>query len=183
MFKLNEDIEATTTRLNCRKCKPRLNRSLTMNFIDSSEKRRERLKHSSCRNYDKLIRNSSNNNRKNIKIELNYEDINLNSIIKNREEQQQQQHELITSRREELSSTDKDRYILIEEEEEEGDEIIKHDYESINGDIITHSSSSSSSSPPKIQPRRIYMNYSAASAANKVNIKVFFLKFILFQAQ
>ena len=135
---------------------PKLNRSITMDL--TKIKRRERLKHSSTRNYDKLIRNRINRNDTEI-IDLNYEDINLNLMIRNREQQQQQ---LL------LNSKSNDRYISVEEEEEKEDKngLIKHDYESINEDT----------SPPKIQPRRIYMNYS-----NKVIFKIIknFIWFLL----
>jgi hypothetical protein len=139
------------------KLQTKLNRSVTMDL--SKIKRKERVKHSSCRNYDKLIRNRNRND--NEIIDLNYEDINLNLIIRNREQQQQQ-----------LLNTTKssDRYIFVEEEEEKSGLILKHDYESINED-----SYSSSSSPPKIQPRRIYMNYS-----NKVFFIYYTLEFHLF---
>ena len=137
---------------------PKLNRSITMDL--TKIKRRERLKHSSTRNYDKLIRNRINRNDTEI-IDLNYEDINLNLMIRNREQQQQQQQLL-------LNSKSNDRYISVEEEEEKEDKngLIKHDYESINEDT----------SPPKIQPRRIYMNYS-----NKVIFKIIknFIWFLL----
>ena len=137
---------------------PKLNRSITMDL--TKIKRRERLKHSSTRNYDKLIRNRINRNDTEI-IDLNYDDINLNLMIRNREQQQQQQQLL-------LNSKSNDRYISVEEEEEKEDKngLIKHDYESINEDT----------SPPKIQPRRIYMNYS-----NKVIFKIIknFIWFLL----
>ena len=153
MFSKSSSNLQTTTK--------KLIRSRTMNISDCKRQQQHRQTQSSSRlksqqSYDKLIRITQNDHRSNIFL-------NSCSITNSSEE-----------------SIDFSRYIFVEASANDNDDLlVKHDYESINGEYSLNIRKSpiikrrASKTPPKTQPRRIYMNYTP-----KVRRRFFFFFYI-----
>jgi hypothetical protein len=136
----------------------KLIRSRTMNISDCKRHQQHRQTQSSSRlksqqSYDKMIRITKNDHRSNMFL-------NSCSITNSSEE-----------------SIDFGRYIFVEASVD--DLLVKHDYESINGEYSLNIRKSpvikrrASKTPPKTQPRRIYMNYTP-------KVRRFFFFFLYF---